>query len=523
MRQSATAMAVAAPARPPEHTNHARKSMASGGERSTSAPNIFAINYPALVRFTLLVGGLCLFYLSGCLISGEEWLQIVNCVGPGVLFVGCVWTAFVIVRANSLTLWTPMPWFITSSGLFFGIGALAYPFGNDEMIADMDAFHCVNIEELWSTNLLNAIGIFVITISFLASSKFADRFARKDLVHQPASLNRVRAEISVYVFLGIGLPLQYLLILPHEFAKLDFVLPGVIQSLSNLVSLGVFMLAYLAVGSGGRWRVFFWLLFSSELFVQLLCFNKEAFLMTLIMTVLGRYLARRKMSELILGAALASVVYVLLVPLVTWGREEIERQHGEYNRASLGERISVIKKWIDLRSSDNLERERQGGWWTRLSYTNVEALGMNLYDRGHSGDTFTLCVYGLVPRFIWPDKPVIDPGADFTEMVLGFRESRTGIGVIGEAYWNGGWILVLFACCYVGMLYTWLSRMALLSLVRSEWLLLPCAFMGVRLGFRIDDWFTSYVSGILIYLFYFLLIRLIVGKTRPESKDMPIA
>jgi hypothetical protein len=520
MRQPASAMSLTASAQRNEQAALPRQTMPSEREGLAGAPDVLAINYTVLVQFVFFVGGLCLFYLSGAFLSGEEWRLIMNTAGPAMLFVACLWTVASIVRCNSFTLWTPVPWFITSAGIFYGLGALAYTVGSEEMVASMNAVFFVNSETLWRTNLLNAVGIFVLTTAFLVGFRVADRRANRNTNDLTFPINHMRAEIAAYVFLGVGLPLEYLLILPYEFGQLGFVLPGVIVSLSSLASLGVFLLAYLYVKSGGHWRDFFWIIFSVEVIVELLRFNKEALLMLFVMAALGRYLASRKMTELVVGGAITFLVYVLVMPFATWGRNEIELEHGVYYRASFGERLAIVQRWVDLQVGGELDSNQDGGWWKRLSYNNTEALGMELYDRGEPGETFLLCVYGLVPRFVWPDKPVIDPGADFTEIAMGHRESHTGIGVFGEAYWNGGWALLLLTCCYIGVLFSWLTRVALIALVRSEWLLLPCAFMGIRLGFHIDDWFISYGSGMIIYLFYYFILNLFLGNTRLQMKNV---
>jgi hypothetical protein len=468
-------------------------------------------------RFLGVVGGLVLFYLCGMLMpsDAEDWQKVINTAGPVATLLASLWTAYSLVSANPWLLWTPLPWFVTVSGLYFGLGPLTYTLGDEALVADMGRLYRVSGEELLRTNLLNAVGMFLITASFLASWRLAERYGGRPSVTRTSPLGDVRAEVAVYVFLGIGLPLEYLLLLPSAFGSLGFVVPGVIANLSCLVSLGIFMLSYLAARAGGRWRVLFWALLSAELVVEFLCFNKSAFLMVLVMATLGRYLARRRMKELVLGAAITFGVYVLLVPLVAWGREQILLEHGNSVQAPLSERLAIVGRAFELASRGQLEFERKGGWWARLSYANAQALAMDLFDRGRAGDTFGLAVYGLVPRFLWPDKPVIEPGLDFTEMALGHRGSHTGIGVFGEAYWNGGWLFVVLACCYIGILYTWLSRTALGMLARSEWLMLPCAFLGIMLGARIDDWFApAFFSGMLIYLAYYLCIRAVLGRGR---------
>lgn len=474
------------------------------------------IKYSALVRLAFVLVGLFLAYLVEGVLPGDGWRHLVNSLAPAILFGACLWTAYDIVRANPRTLWTPIPWFLAASGLFFGLGPLSYTFGDEAMIAYMDSFCPVSPNDLWRTNLLNAIGILLITTAFLGCSLFMDRRRpRRELPKKPLQADRARAEIGVYLFLGIGLPLHYLLILPYELGRLPFTVPGTILALSCLVPLGIFMLAYLATGFGQQWTAFFWLLCCSELVVEFLRFNKSAFLMVLIMAVLGRYMASRKMADLVMGALFTFSVYVALAPIVSWGRNQLAWEGGEQHHASLEERLNLVGRGIELWSMDRLDLEGNKSWWIRLSYANVQTFAINLYDNGRPGDTFGLVIYGPIPRFLWPDKPILTPGLDFSELAGQGRTSHTGIGVFGEAYWNGGWLFVVLSCSYIGVLFAWLSRSALSAQARSEWLLLPCAFLGIQAGAAITDWFaTAYVNGMLLYLVYYLLIRQVMGNTR---------
>src|SRR5205085_3379954 len=144
-------------------------------------------------------------------------------------------------------------------------------------------------------------------------------------------------------------------------------------------------------------------------------------------------------------AVLTFAAYVLIMPVVSWARQQVMLEHlnkdqaslteqagleeASYAQASLGERFAIIQRGVDLWSRGSLDLERKGGWWHRLCYASSQALAMDLYDRGRPGDSFGLVVYGWVPRFLWRDKPVITPGADFSEIALGHRGTHTGIGV----------------------------------------------------------------------------------------------
>jgi hypothetical protein len=137
---------------------------------------------------------------------------------------------------------------------------------------------------------------------------------------------------------------------------------------------------------------------------------------------------------------------------------------------------------------------------------------MHLYDSGSQGDSFAYALYSWIPRVIWRDKPTFSLGEDFTLLVLGRTGTCSGAGVFGEAYWNGGWLVVVLTCAYIGVVFACLSRTALRIIAHSEWVFLPCSFLGMMMGLRLDDWFApTFVTGFLMYLVYYSLIRLVIG------------
>jgi hypothetical protein len=471
------------------------------------------------MRLVIVLCFLFAAYLIGDLLYGDYGRYLLNRLGPITVLVACLWTAYDVVRSNPNTLWTPIPWFIAASGSFFGLGPLVYPFGDEAMVAIVDDLFPVSPKDLWRTNMLNVVSIILITTAFLLCSRFMDRRRPRPASDEkllPAG--RKRIENALYIFLGIGLPLQYLLVLPYEFGQLSFILPGVVHGMSCLMPLCVFILAYLSATSGGRWTIFFWTLLCSEIVVQLVRFNKSAFLIVLIMAVFGRYLASRRMSELILGTIIVFAIYVVITPFVDWGRNEIYMETGEYWHASLEKRLSIGAKGLELWSMGRLELEGSGGWWRRFCYSSCQSMVMSMYDNGSPGSTFQLIIYGPIPRFIWPEKPLMQPGVEVTELAGQGHQgtSQTGTGPAAEAYWNGGWPFVVASCCWIGIVFTWLSRIALRILARSEWLLLPCAFLGIQAGIAgVTEWFAlSFVNGLLLYLAYYVLIRLFLGMTR---------
>jgi hypothetical protein len=474
------------------------------------------IDQAALTRFAAVLTLLVIGYLvSGPSRNESEW-GLVNSIGPAALCLAGLWTGYKLVTTNPRTIWTPLPWFTLTAATYFGFGPLIYPFGSKAGISYLDGAWSVYPVDLWRTNLLNTAGLLTITVAFLITDKLLDT---DSLVGLSAS-RAVRggddpAKTAAVIFLGTGLPLRYLLVLPYQFGQLGIVLPGSLYTLNSLSSIGLFMLSYLGVKRGGLWRGSFWLLFVMEIVTNFICFSKLQSILVFIMVALGRYLARRNIKEFGLAGIGVLCLYVVLGPLVSWSRDQVAFETGDSHIAPFSVRFSIAARGLDLWSRGAIETDSSKQyWWGRLCYTNMEAAAMNLYDSGSSGDSFSVALYGWIPRFLWPDKPVVSLGEDFTILIKGKSGvgTATGPAIFGEAYWNGGWFVVVLACGYVGVVFAWIARTSLLMLARSEWLLLPCAFLGIMMGMRMDTWFApNYITGFALFLVYYFLIRLVMG------------
>jgi hypothetical protein len=460
----------------------------------------------AVILFFLMV----LYLVVGPPTDEHEW-GFINLMGPVSLCMAGLWTGFKIVTINPRTVWTPIPWFALTSSLYFGFGPLIFIFGPEDAIASLNEFWPVGPSDLWRSNLLNTVSLLTIVAAFLATDKLLGPARGSDRIAPTDADNDDSARTALFFFLGLGLPLRYLLVLPASFGQLSFVLPGSIFILGFLVKLALFMLAYLGAKRRGLWRAGFWMLFATELFSNFITFSKLEVLLVFIMVTLGRFMAKRNVKEFLISGVVILGIFFLIVPLVTWSRLRIRHETGNVNAASFELRTAVAVEAVEvwLKGELEIEGSTEDGGWGRLCYTNPEIACMQLYDSGIVGDSFAFALYNWIPRFLWHDKPIMTLGEDFTILLSGRAGICTGAGVFGEAYWNGGWLMVVLACGYIGVLYAWLSRTALKVVAHSEWVFLPCAFLGITMGLRIDDWFApTFVSGILLYLVYYAVIRL---------------
>jgi hypothetical protein len=96
---------------------------------------------------------------------------------------------------------------------------------------------------------------------------------------------------------------------------------------------------------------------------------------------------------------------------------------------------------------------------------------------------------------LWPEKPAFVEGREFTFLFVGHRSSFTGIGLVGEAYWNGGWLSIFLTFLYVGFVFSLLSIGSMWIISRFEWFFLPLVLFGIIMGFSVNGWFVPLFVG----------------------------
>lgn len=463
----------------------------------------------ALRRLFIVLLMLFTAYLTLGLFDSDELRDAINWIGPTILLVTCLMTGYRLVSRNPLLMWTPIPWFLAACGAYFGFGPLLYTFANGETVAHANNLWTVNSLDLLRTNLLNVVGIMVIAASFLTLYK---RIGLSRVRRIPQIADRRTITIVTIGFLTVGVIVKYRFALPYEFGTTNQVLSGSVYSLAQLTTLCLAMLGYLATRRRGVWILILAIVLLCEASVDLLRFSKSALMLTLIMPLLGCFLAKPRIKVLATGALGIACLYILSTPIVSWGRLEVAESTGVFYRATLQQRLDVVQKGLATGSIGGERNESTAqGWWSRLSYANAQAFAMHQYDEDRPGASLGMALYTFVPRILWPDKPSITgAGEDFTELIHGHRGSSTGIGIFGEAYWNGGWLLLVGMCVCVGILFVILTRVALFYMGRLEVIYLPCIFLGMEMGFRVDGWIVGdYVGASVIYAAYFLLIYML--------------
>jgi hypothetical protein len=464
------------------------------------------------IGLTGLSGFACFLGLN---VEDAIWTETMNWLVPAVILLGCGVSSYLSVTRDVTTIWSPVPWFLLTCALYHGFGPLVYSFGNESSVYYCDSIYRVNSTSLMYTNFLNCVGILtvlsVFSVCLLLTGKGPARVVRKP--------DAVQLQRLLYLFLTVGITAKYLVVLPYTFGQANYVISGFVLSLTAFTTGATFLLAYLSV-LDKRYLVFTIVFCCVELGVGFLMLQKLDVLFTALMIFLGLHSAYQQTRILLLGGITCIALYMVISPIVSEARLAL----GTRNDKGLTTRYQMME--ARLVSEENRSSRDDGTqyWWTRLNYANSQTYGMGEFDAGRPGNSLENSVYSIIPRWLWPNKPVQTYGVDLNESLLRSRASNLGIGIFGEAYWNGGWIVLVLVCAFVGVEFAVLTYLGARYIAARDYRWLPCAVIGFRMGLRPDDWFvTIFVGPAVIGLVYYAMTFLIVPAPRTAGGDRGVA
>lgn len=448
---------------------------------------------------------LAISYLLAQVFLDQGVMKVLNIIGPSVLLATCILGFYISFIRIRFSLLTPMPWFYLAAGVYFGFAPLVYHFGTQDSIDYCNQFYSVNELALIRTNLLNSVGISFVLLGYMLT---------KLVAHSAGTVEnrRNRGVISrriIFLFILTGLTVKFIFAFPYYMGWISWTLPGSIQILSVLSRVAIVLLM-IQINEGTpslRWLLL--VLVAEELVVALMTLSKLAIIEVIIAVGLGWFVTKRpNLKKVMISGASVALLYVfILSPFVTYARI-MAGSVGVGSVVEIGESISQYSASTqsDLAEVAQLSSEVQG-WWTRLVYTNAQAFAMDDYDHGIGGETISLALHAFIPRLLFPDKVTMTPGRDFTARITGYdTETATAAGVFAEAYWNGGWIMLVFICIFVGALFRIFTLFTERRLALKQFEYIPIMFIGITLGYSICDWFAATYVGplanaLLLYFF----------------------
>jgi hypothetical protein len=459
----------------------------------------------------LLLTLLLLYF--GCvlvlIVNDNDLLLLSNKVLPAILFLVCLYTAYSLLKVEQLAIWTPLPWFLAACGIYYGFGPLIYFFGNKQSIIFADYTATVDSISLMRVLELNCAAICCV----IAGSIVGIGIPPFPPVLRDSRFNEVFTRQLLKIFLFIGIPIKYLVLLPAHFGITKFVVPGSLVFLATLPSLSIIFLSVLTYKTElPKYRIMLWILISIELIVSLMMLAKTAVIITVLMVLLGRYAYKPDLKYFISGALTVTITFIFfLTPFVNYARDTFDTKG--------------ITSLTELSGSFDSYREKKENklmyfmpgvqaWWLRLNYANIQAFTIDLYNNGKPGTSFELLFVALTPRFLFPDKPTLQLGTEFNKLLTGTENSQSSPGFFAESFWNGGWTYTVLSSFILGIVYSIFTKFSMTLISANKLGYLPIILSGIMMGARPDDWYISTVfvlsvQSSLLYLIFRKIFKLL--------------
>lgn len=221
---------------------------------------------------------------------------------------------------------------------------------------------------------------------------------------------------------------------------------------------------------------------------------------------------RERRYILLITLGLIPLYFTVVEPYITYLRTE--HQKPQLNSAL--QDLSTARDQASLvRHENQLNDDLYGVFYRLYDPMPVSYLISYVRENGFArGETFSYLAYAFIPRFVWPDKPVVSRGKWFYTVAGGSRsedETDTSLGMhaIGELYWNFGATGVVGGMLLLGMLFSALLwRTAGVNPLQDP--VRFCLYNGIMLNITNMSEAGSYFVGIVgSYLTYQIILKVI--------------
>lgn len=448
------------------------------------------IDTDAFELSVLIIAGM----VGGALLGSHSTLvDFANILVPAAIMISMAWGNLRMIRRKIEVVVTP--YFAMRTAIFFyaGFGALAPIFSNEASQNVLQGFFSFTSNDLLKYNLINVVFILTIIIWPVVMGRIftADRKSSADI-----SFGIVRSNFSMgvigLVFLISGELVRLIFTLPQSFGLAESTGSVIIAQFALAENIGIFLCLVAALKYDNKYVV---PMLAFTLWVTatgLLTFSKTEVMLPLIMVALAFVYNRPSAKNLILSAIAILFIFNFLQPLVTYGRGGTIACCGEIEAPmSPAQRWQIVQEYFRSDGSNDGEDDEVNYAVIRLSYVNAGTFVISQYDAGQPGDSFSSSYLAFIPRFIWPDKPITtDVGRELGFAINGNANSAVSPGLTPEAYWNGGWLGVVFMGMAVGtILWVW-SIYSLKVQQVGAWHLFVIVLLGIRVGIRFDGLFS---------------------------------
>lgn len=489
----------------------------ASGRRVDRARAAFAA--PTGIELALLAG-LVVFYQLVDELYGSASYEFLNLAGPLWLVVALTYGAGRLVLEHPASIWTALFWLRVVTAVYYGVGAIIPFFVNDLTRSVIERFHFASTDQMMKVNVITAFG----ALTLLAAASVTSRLMRSSVVQ--ASRAHPGRELLLWgvIFGAIGLVVKYVLVVPFSFGLTTSLLPGAILQLSQLTAVGIYLVGAWAFTYARKAIPAVTAFTAADMLVGLMTFSKHEVIFALLMFGLATIHARVTRFRLAFGAAAACACFLVIAPIVDFGRQNLMLRYRSITGAGFGERLEILQSYFtgsNPLGNEAFTQEFQGAF-ARLSYMHQSAFAVQLHDSGRAGDTIEAILIVAIPRVVWPEKPNLNYlGQAFNLSATGGDTSLSWPGQYVEAYWNLGWWGIPVLLIPLGAIYAILSNYAIGVFLGQRWAYFPVALFALRYATEVSSpYATAAVGGLIFIIFAHVGCAIAergVGWLRPRS------
>lgn len=395
---------------------------------------------------------------------------------------------------------------------FFWFGYAAY--------SDADLYATVSVSDL-STETVFLVLVAVVTLAFGWRLALLGQIPEKTAQYindAHASETTLAPKLTqVYSIEKFGVILLAVLTLLHLSGTVNN-LPGSIQQL--LIYVETFASALAAYSLANRSRDAWFLIAAGLISVDLILALNTGSLYHVITRVMliGIVLSsvRKSLKPLILMVLVGSAVFISLQTVKFYFRGEVWRSDLGSEQMSEMSKLKIWQEGIERRFSDD---DLSGD--DLLESASARAAAISLFEHARrfapdvvpfrEGETLVGGLVGIIPRALWPDKPISSFGNTFGREfeIISWTNETTAINVpwIVDWYWNFGDSGVIFGMLLTGLLLGLIDRNYNGVYLAPFDLAVGLSLIWPRLVIHESNWAMSFGGLPLMILFYAVFRR----------------
>jgi hypothetical protein len=445
-------------------------------------------------------------------------------LAPGLFFLGATIAFQMLLRSGGA--FAALAWFVLGAGIYFGLGTVLGGVAPDFRSMQYGS-EAVLLGDILRVNILNSSSVAVVLASAMPLAYHA-RVTRTGLAFSQHDidglLRKVFPALAGLALAALGLQFIYFPTASNLLVR------TFLSSASMTVPFCLLILGMLRSRLGLRVVSLGCLVLLLAVSLSLLTMSKTAIMSNVLPLVAGFWVYQRKLWSITAGLIITIVIYAYAGALANDGR-----QHPDYDAATNSPltRLGIVVDTIvgDTRG----ERTATSGpraeldvpsTVIRLSLTDIQAYLMDQYDsrqRGTSLDDFWVA---LIPRALWPDKPIVTRfGGELHEefWATANADSALAPSYSAEAYWNYGPLGVLIVSLLIGAEVGWMTHRWHVAVDGHDLAFFVIAFPSALWGAFVESWIAAtYIGGFLLLVVLWCAARLIIHGllgTAPKHAD----